>query len=239
KLYFLHKLIVMPETSITKQIFLRRLFTYLLDITDRTQLGFVPDIMVILQKYNLTHYIHEYSLNHTFPNVSAWKKIVNNTLFRFESNTFKQTLDTDNDFVRFKEIHNVLRPSIIWRTVTTTAELKLMHFIIKCLVLIPKQETEICPRCDRHYKDPLNHIVTSCTATVNIRTSLWDYIVDTLTPNCSVALCSLDNEEFLQVLLGKRLTILEDEFPEQKDYFTFIKLCAKFVNCAVSLYYGG
>ena len=64
----------MPESSITK-IFLRRLFTYLQNITDRAPLGFIPDIMVILQKYNLVNYIHEYSLNHTFPNTSAWKKM--------------------------------------------------------------------------------------------------------------------------------------------------------------------
>ena len=50
KLYFLQKLIVMPESSNTKQILLRRLFTYLQNITDRTPLGFIPDIMVILQK---------------------------------------------------------------------------------------------------------------------------------------------------------------------------------------------
>ena len=68
---------------------------------------------------------------------------------------------------------------------------------------------------------------------LNIRTSLWDYIVDTLTSNCSVALCSLDSEEFLHVLLGKRLPVMEDEFPVQKDYFTFVKLCTNFVNFAV------
>ena len=58
KLYFLRKHIVMPESSVTKQFSFR-------------PLGFIPDIMVILQKYNLVNYIHEYSLNHTFPNTSA------------------------------------------------------------------------------------------------------------------------------------------------------------------------
>ena len=77
----------------------------------------------------------------------------------------------------------------------------------------------------------------SCTATANILTSHCNYIVDTLTPNCSVALCSLDSEEFLHVRLGKRRAVLEDEFPVQNDYFTFEKVCVKFVNCAVSLYY--
>ena len=43
--------------------------------------------MVILQDYNFMNHIHEYSLNHTFPNASAWKKIVKNILLRFESYT--------------------------------------------------------------------------------------------------------------------------------------------------------
>ena len=210
---------------------------YLQNIIDGTPLGFIPNIMVILQKYNLVTYIHEYSLNHTFPNTSAWKKIVKITLFRFGTINFKQSLETDDDFVRFKEVHDVIRPSILWQTVTTTAELKRVHFVIKSLVLIPIQEIQICPKCNRDYQDPLNHIVMSCTATVNIRTSLWDYMVDTLTSNCSLALCSLGSEEFLHVLLSKRLAVLEDEFPVQKDYFTFVKVCAKFFNCAVSLYY--
>ena len=57
-----------------------------------------------------------------------------------------------------------------------------MHFVIKCLVLIPRQEIQICPKYNRDYQDPSNHIVLSCAATVNIRTSLWDYKVDTSTP---------------------------------------------------------
>ena len=112
-----------------------------------------------------------------------------------------------------------------------------MHFVIKCLFLIPKQEIQICPKCNRDYQDSLNHSVMSCTATVNFRTSLWDYMVNTLTSNCSVALCSLGSGEFLHVLLGKRLAVLEGEIPVKKDYFTFVKVCAKFFNCAVSLYY--
>ena len=39
------------------------------------------------------------------------------------------------------------------------------------------------------------------------------------------------------MLLGKRLAVLEDEFPVQNDYFIFVKVCAEFVNCAVNLYY--
>ena len=56
-------------------------------------------------------------------------------LFRFETINFKQTLQTDDE-----EVHDVIRASIIWQTVTTTVKLEFMHFVIKCLVLIPKQE---------------------------------------------------------------------------------------------------
>ena len=63
KLLFLQRLLRMPENSATKQIFIRRLFTYLYSITDRTPLGFVPDILNILAKYNLADYLNGYITN--------------------------------------------------------------------------------------------------------------------------------------------------------------------------------
>ena len=66
------------------------------------------------------------------------------------------------------------------------------------------------------FSDPIYHIVTSCLSTLDARTTFWDYLVDTLSPNCCVHLSSLDNEQFLHILLGKRLSIIEDEFQDKK-----------------------
>ena len=105
----------------------------------------------------------------------------------------------DTDFVRFRKIHNVIKP-IIWQVANMPTELKLMHFIVKRSVLV----SEVCRNCGLDISDPLKHIITSYISTLNVRTVFWDYLEDALSPNCSVFLSGLDHEEFLHVLLGKR-----------------------------------
>ena len=236
KLFFLERLIRLPETTLTKQIFIRRLFSFQY-ITDRSPLGFIPDVIKIMEKYNILEHLHSYLANYTFPNTAVWKKIVKHVIYENQSKSYKQVIQEDPDFARFKYIQGDIIPSIIWQAASTPAELKLMHFVAKCAVLPPKSTIETCRNCMLEFSDPIYHIVTSCLSTLDVRTTFWDYPVDTLSPNCSVHLSSLDNEQFLHILLGKRLSIIEDEFQDKKDYFTFIKICANFVYTAVNIYY--
>ena len=92
--------------------------------------------------------------------------------------------------------------------------------------------------CGLGISDPLKHINTSCISTFNVQTAFWDYLVDVLSPNCTVFLSGLDNEEFLHVLLGKRLSIITNEFQNKNEYFSFVKVCANYVCSAVNVYYG-
>ena len=54
-----------------------------------------------------------------------------NTLFRFETTNFKQTLQIDDNFVIFKTVRDVIRHSSIWQTVTTSAVLYHQMFSTK------------------------------------------------------------------------------------------------------------
>ena len=150
----------MTENSATKQIFVRRLSTYLHNITDRTLLGIIPDIMNILEKYNLSEYLHKYTTNYTFPTPAVRKRTLKNVLYQHQSKSFQEVVTSDSDFVRFKKKHNVIKPSVIWQATSTTAELKLMHFIIKSSVLIPRKSSDICQNCGLEFTDPINHIIT-------------------------------------------------------------------------------
>ena len=101
----------MPENSATEQIFVRRSSTYLYDITDRTPLGFIPDIMNILEKYSLSEYLHKYTTDYTFPTPAVWKRTVKNVLYQHQSKSFQEVVTSDSDFARFKKIHNVIKPN--------------------------------------------------------------------------------------------------------------------------------
>ena len=126
KLFFLQRLIRMPKNAVTKQIFIRWLFTFQWHITDISPLGFLPDIFKILEKYNLVEYLHNYLTNYTFPTAPVWKRTVKNLLYQHQSKSYRQAISTDSDFVRFKHIQNAIKPSIKWQTASTPTELKLM-----------------------------------------------------------------------------------------------------------------
>ena len=238
KLFFLERLIRLPENSASKQIFIRRLFAYLNNITDRAPLGFMPDIVTLLARYDLSSYLEKYIADYSFPATAIWKRTVKFALFQHQVKSFQLAMESDTDFIRFKKIHDFIKPSILWQAASTPAEVKLMHFTIKCLVLIPREVTEVCRNCGIVFTDPLSHITTSCIATLNVRTTFWDYIVDTLSPSCSVFLSGLHNEEFLHILLGKQLPTIVEEFHDRKAYFSFVKICANYVYTAINIYYG-
>ena len=198
----------------------------------------MPDIVNVLARYNLSSYLEKYITDYIFPATAIWKRTVKYALFQHQIKPFQHNMEADTDFIRFKKIHYFIKPSILWKAASTPAEVKLMHFTITCSVLIPREVTEVCRNCGIVFTDPLSHITTSCIATLNVRTTFWDYIVDTLSPSCSVFLSGLDNEEFLHILLGKQLPTIVEEFHDRKAYFSFVKICANYVYAAVNIYYG-
>ena len=115
--------------------------------------------MNILEKYNLSEYLHTYITDYTLPTTAVWKSTGKIVLYQHQSKSFQEVVTSDSEFVRFKKIHNVIKPSVIWQAPSTPAELELMHFIIKCSVLIPRKSSEICQNCGFAFTDPLKNIM--------------------------------------------------------------------------------
>ena len=59
----------------SKKIFLNRLCTCVFD-KDTVWYGFVPAILDIVQKYDLSEYITDYLLDGQFPGKLQWKRVV-------------------------------------------------------------------------------------------------------------------------------------------------------------------
>lgn len=66
KLQFLGRLCRLNPKMLTKNIFLTRLFSYFHDLSTN-QLGFIPDIMSILQSYDLTDHLWTFLDDGFFP----------------------------------------------------------------------------------------------------------------------------------------------------------------------------
>ena len=78
------------------------------------QLGFIPDIWKVLQKYNLEEYLQNYLANAVFPSKYTWKTIVKCKIRTFYEAAWHERLNNDADFARFRLIHPELRMSSIW-----------------------------------------------------------------------------------------------------------------------------
>ena len=59
KLQFFGRHCRMGSTSLSKQIFLTRLFSYFANLTN-TQMGFIPDVMQIIGQYDLQEYVTDW-----------------------------------------------------------------------------------------------------------------------------------------------------------------------------------
>lgn len=163
--------------------------------------------------------------------------MVKNALYEFDILQFKSALNPDTDFIRFRHMHNSIHELSLWKIPHTSKELKLIHFIVKCVALVSQTTRKLCHMCQADFEDTLHHITTACESTLTVRTELWNYLVDTLSPNCSIYSCDIDNEYLLHVLLGKKVDCIINDFNETTEYDTFRKMCAVFMYASVTAYY--
>ena len=239
KLLFFHKITNLPDTSLTKKIFLRRLFLYFQrqhSLCQSVQMGFIPDLYKILSKYRLLKFLDDYMQNIPLPTKFCWKRIIRGSIHQHESKQMQDLMQADPDFSRYKQIYTNAGLYHLWKIPTTISELRVIHFSIKCITLVPQRMNQVCCYCNYQFTDLLLHIVTSCQLTLHIRNVFLEFIVDHYTPTFSVYVTSLDNEDFLQFLLGK--TSKETETLNDDEYKILMMLSANFIISCSKQFYG-
>ena len=163
-------------TFIVKYLFLLRLFQYQLCGT-KVRKGFIKDIYRILQKYSLRNSINELYSSGIFPSKYSWKRVCKTAVWQFEELSWKDRLNQNDDFRRFRSIQSELKPSIIWQIpVKKTGSLELCSFVVK-LSLLAENEV-LCPRCGGITRDILKHLFSDCvdnTTRLKLKT-FWENV---------------------------------------------------------------
>jgi hypothetical protein len=72
---------------------------------NRHRIGFVPEMLNILSKYNLSDFLTNYTKNADFPGKPHWKFIVVDAVNQKHDNDWQTRINLDNDFNRFRKIH--------------------------------------------------------------------------------------------------------------------------------------
>ena len=90
----------MPNTVHAKGIFNARLSIYICR-SDNNQRGFVPDVVQVLEKYELSFELINYSHSGVFMSYPAWKRTCKQAILKFENAAWNARLHADDDFKRF------------------------------------------------------------------------------------------------------------------------------------------
>lgn len=220
KLYFLQKLCKLDDDFMSKTIFLTRLFSYFID-KNRTQYGFIPDVLTIVSKYGLETYMNNYLLNGQFPEKHVWKVIVNEAVNNFQTEQWILRINSDTDFRRFKNLHYDISIPRFLRIANSSQEIRTAFLILKLITDIPDSTPGHCILCDRNYSDVYVHACCNCTVTIDLQNAFWSVIMENYPVELFAEINMYDEENLYQILIGKRVELLELCY----DTDEFLKVC--------------
>ena len=189
KLLYFGRLCRLHETLLTKKIFTERLSSYYIDPNKQT-IGFIPDIIQILDKYSLGNYLSTYIEENTLPAKLSWTKIVYDHINEFEIVKWKNGMLDKDELLFYRQIHTTLKPLHLWEVarrnpLEKTSIATLVHIIcgntpmrFKSWLIQDDDNEERCKFC---YAPPWNtsfHFITLCHHFNWWRNKWWDEIVD-------------------------------------------------------------
>ena len=211
KLKFLRRLMNLPSDCASKQIFTRRLFhaQYRKDINK----GFCNEIYRLCEKYNLEYFLSQYIKKANYPDKRPWKMILRNSVWQREVAKYESETKHDPDFARFNVIHpDISKPSPVWMVAKVNP-----HMLDKCLIVAKEiaspcntGNNHLCEYCGYFYNDRLYHFITTCQVTRDVREQYWDILTNKFDVECSSAMHNLDDEAFMNVLLGGPCNFVKD-----------------------------
>ena len=159
-----------------------------------------------------------------------WKSIVYCAVNETHSNELSLRTTSDNDFLRFRDIHRSIELANVWKYAKSSRNIK-KKCIVKLMTDIPNNTQSICVVCNRQFSDIFVHACCSCPGTQIwqfIQEAWWDMIIEHFNLDFYVEISQYDNKQRYQVLLGEKPTTDINEL----DYQILLKLCHCHLNIA-------
>uniref|UniRef100_K1Q1L2 Sushi domain-containing protein n=1 Tax=Magallana gigas TaxID=29159 RepID=K1Q1L2_MAGGI len=82
-------------------------------------MGFIPDVLQLLQTYQLTDYLNTWLSDGSFPSKSAWKSTVRSSVNTHQTLQRIERTAYDPDFFRFNAIFSTSNPFIMWQYINS------------------------------------------------------------------------------------------------------------------------
>jgi hypothetical protein len=210
KLLFLHKILSLPSGCLTKELFLRKYFMYLLDRTS-VKLGFIPDICTIIEKYKLHFILNNFVHNSgMLPPKIVWKNIVNNVIKIKETELWEYRISCDDDFTFFQILQPFIKPAVVYQVCKKSAFRNIMLTIARLWTRTVYLQNSECIFCNMIFQEELVHIISECSKTAQLKINFKNIVLQSFGERVTNDIFQLDHFRFVLKLLGTPLVPLLD-----------------------------
>ena len=165
------------------------------------QLGFVPDIMNILDNFSVIKADFQNFLStHVIKDKKKWRNTVSWQLKQREEKDWHDCLEQKPEFSRFANVHTKLQPAIHWVIAGRFPQYTWAYGILLYLAAQPVFEKDEdgniiivqCNKCNIHTSDIVKHMIIECVSLRNERNQLFENIIDVLDIDTSTELLNCE-----------------------------------------------
>lgn len=210
-----------------------RYFQYKLKCTTKN-VGFIPDIIRILQKYSILEHFEIYLECGEFASKLKWKLLCKQAIWRKENECWQHRISSCSDFDRFNQIHTSISPSVLWKVASKYPKsLNECAYVAKLCTRI--KTSSFCSICVQPYTDDLFHFAFECIDSTNVgcRNEFQNKLGLVLKDDTLDVLLSIPLDILLITMLGGNSDFLLT-YLERSEYERFILTSAQFL-CKLDL----
>ena len=211
KLIFLEQLCNLPSHLHVKELFIHRLINYFEN--PRRQLGFIPDICRILEKYSLSYVLQGFLENGIFVSKYAWKRLLKEKMSSLDREELLRKATESTSLTRFLGIHNSSEPYMLYRISKETPKIyQYVKLSGRLLGFMFSGERRLfCRSCGMLTNKLTEHILLFCKENEFFRNKLWESLIHRFGVYFFNKLISLSPASQVDNLFSGCYDILHDE----------------------------
>ena len=183
-----------------RHVFINRLTAFF--VNGASQTGFIPDVVRLLEKYNLSCVLDAYLRDSAFPSKFTWKRMVK---YEIHSRELYQwhTRTSQPEFARFHRIVPTFGVHDFWTLSKTCPKFTdACKSVIQMIGSILDCDVQLCHKCNCFYNNIVDHCISECACLHNERVKMWDRFY-AFNPQVYMYLRSLDKISLTSFLLGE------------------------------------
>ena len=144
-----------------------------------------------------------------FPGKKEWSNIVKEKINYLQLQSWRHGL-ASKGVSRFYATQPMLKPNILYEVIRQNKPDKNNIMCLIQMLSVPDKCVDVvCNLCGNVICDYVNHIFTGCEMLINVRSQMWENILDVLGVQAEVELFKKEDEEITKIMLGMNWDFLE------------------------------